>query len=977
MENTDLIALVRPTGGWYGFLAVKDKTRTRQCMVETREELDAEIEKYVADRWCVFFALAKFKTGASRTQENAESLQSFWVDIDCGPDKALIDSKTGRPEGYETQAAGFAALRDFCAAVKLPRPLIVNSGNGLHAYWPLTEEVAKEEWEPVAKGFRQLCIEHNFYIDTKVFESARVLRPLNSFNFKGDSAGNPAKPVEILSTVDPVPFAQIRDILGVVEGAVTKPKPKRPMSALGKALSGALNSESSFDRIMQLTQQGKGCPQIGSCYVDRATLAEPRWFDALSVAKFCSDRDTAIHALSKGHPDYAFDTTERKVTGIGGPHSCAEFEVNNPGGCEGCLHKDKRLTKPNYGPIALGRVIARSTSPTVTVKVEGELPVEHEMPKLPEKYFRTDKGAIYKEAEEVEDGEEAPLPTLVYENNLYVVKLMDDPLSGFVAVIKHHLPKDGVKEFVIPNEQLTDRTELRRKLARYGVIAHEGRHKHITEYILASVKEKQIEKKADIMRVQFGWADKDSKFIVGDREITATGVYHSPPSSSIATMVPFFEPQGTLENWKKAFKLYGRPGLELQAFGALSGFGAPLLKFTGQKGAVINFIHSDSGTGKTTILRMANSIFGDPEMLLGTPDDTDVGKILKVGFLNNIVNTMDEITNMTPLAASKTLYAYSQGRGKDKAKANANELRENNITWRTISISSSNASFYEKLGQLKNNPDGEMMRLLEFKIPYTDTPVISTQEGKDLLDHMLNANFGKAGEVYMQYIIGHLEEVKSTVLKVQAKFDTELRLTQRERNWSAVLAVNIAGGYIAHKLGLLEDWSMGRIYRAVSAQVVEMRKDTLAPVSNASSIVGDFINRHHHNMLVIDGVSDGRSGKVFPILEPKGDLFLRYEPDTKKLFIAVNAFKNDCVDVQVNYKDTLNQLKASGTLLGVQNCRLSTGSNIPGLAVRAIILDASHPDFMDMGVVVEANKPDMDNVVAVVAVDPENGSRES
>ena len=199
---------------------------------------------------------------------------------------------------------------------------------------------------------------------------------------------------------------------------------------------------------------------------------------------------------------------------------------------------------------------------------------------------------------------------------------------------------------------------------------------------------------------------------MGDREIKATDTYHSPPASAIANMVPYFQPKGSLDRWKEVFELYGREGLEVQAFGALSGFGAPLLKFTGQKGAVINFIHSDSGTGKTTILRMANSIFGDPEMLLGTPDDTDVGKILKIGFLNNIVNTMDEITNMSPADASRTLYAYSQGRGKDKAKASSNELRENSITWRTISIASSNASFYEKLGVLKNNPDGEMMRLL-------------------------------------------------------------------------------------------------------------------------------------------------------------------------------------------------------------------------------------------------------------------------
>ena len=79
----------------------------------------------------------------------------------------------------------------------------------------------------------------------------------------------------------------------------------------------------------------------------------------------------------------------------------------------------------------------------------------------------------------------------------------------------------------------------------------------------------------------------------------------------------------------------------MHAFAALSGFGSILLTFTGQKGAIINLVHPKAGTGKTTILRMANSIAGDPEMLLGTPDDTVTGRINKLGTLNNIVNTID------------------------------------------------------------------------------------------------------------------------------------------------------------------------------------------------------------------------------------------------------------------------------------------------------------------------------------------------
>ena len=953
MENADLIDLVRPQGGWYGFLAVKDKIHSRQLMVETREELDATIEEYVAKRWCVFFGLAKFETGNSRTQDNVESLKSYWLDIDCGPNKSFADEKTGRPSGYETQQDGLKALRKFCLDVGLPQPMLVNSGNGLHAYWPLVEDVPRDEWTPVVKRLRQLCIENEFYIDTKVFESARVLRPLNSFNFKGDIDGVEAKPVKLISVVDPIPFETIRDIVGVVKGETIKAK--RPMSAMGKSL--LKNNESVFSKIMQLTGSGKGCQQLGACYEDRADLVEPRWFDALSVAKFCSDRDTAIHKMSEGHPDYEYHLVEKKVFGIKGPHSCEEFEVNNPGGCEGCPHKGK-IT----GPIALGNTIARAKSTPLAVVPDVAIGTPEEKAPtlmLPTGYFRGANGGIYKEGEEGDGEDEESKPKLVYGKDLYVVKLMEDPINGYVAVLKHHLPKDGVKEFVLSNTQITDRSELRKELAKYGVMGNEVRHKYIAEYLLAFILEFQDLEKAKAMRTQFGWADNDSAFIVGDREIKATGVYHSPPASCLVNMLPYVQPKGSLDNWKDVFALYGRAGLEIQAFGALAGFGAPLLKFTGQKGAVINFIHAESGTGKTTILRMANSVFGDPEMLLGTPEDTDVGKILKVGFLNNIVNTLDEITNMKPLDASRALYAYSQGRGKDKAKANANELRENTVTWRTISIASSNASFYEKLAMVKNNAEGEMMRLLEFKVPHLDVPVISTQEGKDMLDHMLVNNYGMAGEKYMQYVIGNLEEVKQLVLTIQAKIDKELRLSQRERNWSAVFAVHMAGGRIAQKLGLLEGWDLARIYEVVSQEILGMRKDTQAPVSNPSATIGDFINRHHSNLLVVeDGVDKRTNIGKFPELLPKGALLMRYEPDTHRMYIAAKAFKADCVEIQIDYKDTVKQLETSGVMLKTDNKRLGKGSSIMSPATRCLVFDTSHADFVDMEVVVDASAED-------------------
>jgi hypothetical protein len=953
MAEFDLISAVQPSEGWFVVVGLRNGLKDiKQVFVATREEVDTQAVAWVAQKRNVFFGLAKYSTDTNRTKDNVKTLKAFWLDIDCGKDKAKEDPVTGRPKGYIDQATGLRALREFCTLLGLPKPIIVDSGRGLHVYWALETEISRAEWEPVGLRLRDLCKLHNFYVDPAIFEVARILRIPGTLNFKAD----PPAPVVVMSTAGPVTFEKFRNLLGADDLPEAPPRVKRELSALGKSMLG--NVESSFKKIMIRSAKGTGCQQLLSCFQDRATLDEPRWFDALSIAKFCSDRDTAIHKLSEGHPDYDHAVVEKKVQGIKGPHSCAEFEAKNPGGCEGCPHWGK-ITNP----LALGKDIVRATKAdnTVEVAVEtvtGEVEVKtHEIPEYPFPFFRGKAGGVYMRAEE--DEEE---PKLVCVHDLYVLKLMHDPIEKFVAVLRVHLPKDGVIEFVIPNTSITDRGELRKALSAVGVLGGEAKFSLLGTYIMASINELQQRQKAELMRLQFGWVDKDTKFIAGNREISRDGVYHSPPSSVTRTMTHLFEPKGTLDKWKEVFKLYGRPGLEVQAFAALSAFGSPLLKFTGQKGAIINLIHGKSGTGKTTVLRMANSVFGYPEGLLGTPDDTKVGRIIKVGILNNIVNTIDELTNITGEEISQLLYAYSQGRGKDKAKNNANELRENNVTWRTITLSSGNASLSQKLTVLKNSPEGELMRLMEFKIVPPSSAIVSVEEGKDLFDHALNENYGHAGDVYMRWVLSNLDEVIATVLRVQKAVDVELNLTQRERNFSAMVASNIVGGLIAKKIGLI-DWDINRIRNVISPLIRQMGRDSVAPAADASGVLGDYMYRHNHNILVVDEGVDKRSNMhKLPTQEPRGALLIRYEPDTKRVFISVREFKKDCADNQIDYKDLLQELTTSGALIEIANKRMAKGSKIIAPGVRALVLDSAHKDFY----------LDMNNMVGLPAAQDED-----
>lgn len=932
--EADLLKLVQPTSGYYAVVGIKEKKDVRQHLVATREELDRLSAQFVREKRNVFFGVAKYKTPDSRLKSNVLALKAFWLDIDCGADKATPNPETGIPEGYIDQTAGLVALQKFCKTIGLPKPTIVNSGRGVHVYWALTDEVSREVWEPVAERIRELCTIHEFYIDRAVFEVARVLRVPGTYNFKGDTP----KLVEVVSFSPPITISDFRKILGVSEKEPEPEKPKRGLTALGKAMLG--NIASSFSKIMLRSAKGTGCAQLLSCYQNRSTLPEGQWFNALSIAKFCSDRDTAIHKISFGHPEYDYHTVEQKVRHIAGPHSCIEFEKHNPKGCDGCPHRGKITT-----PIQLGKELLEATEQDRAVEVQDEDGTEatttYKIPDYPEPFFRGKNGGIYYMP--TSDEEE---PVHVYEHDLYVLKRMNDPVAGDVIVLRLHLPRDGVKEFTVTNAQITDKAELRKILSREGVMCPDKKFALLTMYLYAVIRELQFKRKAEMMRTQFGWAERDSKFILGDREISKDGIFHSPPSATTKEIADFMIPVGTLMDWKAVFKLYGRKGLEPHAFGALTAFGSPLFKFLGYKGCIINVIHPSSGTGKSTILHMCNSVFGHPEGLCAIFKDTTNSKMHRLGVMNNLTYTLDEITNIKAAEFSDLVYSMSQGRGKDRMQGSANAMRANLTNWACMSLCSSNASFYEKLSAMKSSPDGEFMRLLEYKIESTPT-IIPATEAKTMFDHQLKNNYGWAGEIYAQWLVNNLEEAKRTALNIQRKIDSELRLTGRERYWSAALACNITGGLIAKQLELI-DWDMKAIYAWATTMLNEIRQDVEPASSSISSVIGDYINRHMQNILVVQDSADKRSAmQTLPLLEPRGELLIRYEPDTKRMYLAAKAFKDDCVEYQVNYKETLRKLQETGIYLGSEAKRLSKGMKVVSPGVHSIVLNCASVEFFD------------------------------
>ena len=131
-SSFDLLSAVLPPEG--RFCAFGLKNYISQKFFDTREEFDQQIKYLVDHKFDAFFGCAKYGDQDNREHKNAQYFRALWMDIDCGPTKGVPDEK-GVIKGYLTQQTGLDELKKFCKAAGLPRPILVSSGYGVHAYW--------------------------------------------------------------------------------------------------------------------------------------------------------------------------------------------------------------------------------------------------------------------------------------------------------------------------------------------------------------------------------------------------------------------------------------------------------------------------------------------------------------------------------------------------------------------------------------------------------------------------------------------------------------------------------------------------------------------------------------------------------------------------------------------------------------------------------------------------------------------------
>ena len=932
----DFLALVLPPleeGESYCTVGIKEDGENkdvRQRFVGSIDEICQHADEFVASKYNAFYGMAKYGPEGRRTTKNAIALKSFYIDLDCGPGKPFADLNDG-----------MVALKAFCKATNLPRPTIVKSGMGAHIYWVCTEAMPRERWSLYAEQLKALCVQHKFEVDPVVTgEAARILRIPETYHVK-----DPTNPllVEVISSGSTLSPEEIHKLLepSVDVLNANAPPVKRQLDATTLALMG--NSQSRFKTILVKSLEGTGCAQIANIFNNQATLEEPMWRAGLSIAQVCVDRDKAIHILSNQHPEYSPEATERKANETKGPYTCETFKKLKPELCEGCPHKFT-------SPVQLSKEIVEATEEdNKVVEVEEITKEEREyvIPKYPFPYFRGRNGGIYVKIKG-KDGEDQDL--LVYQYDFYAVKRMEDPDIGQTILLRFHTPRDGVRDFIVPTPAITSKDKLMTIVAQKGIVVLGKKQDLLMEY-LKSWNDELLKEKVEKAHHQFGWTEGNSSIIIGEREIKATEVVYSPPSNPTLPNVPYFQPKGDFHVWKDIINHYATPGMEYRAFSFFLGFGAPLMRFTALDGFLVNLFSRDSGSGKTTILHAINSIYGKPKELTLAPKDTYNVRMNRLGVMQSLAVTMDEITNMDPEQMSQQVYDVTSGRAKHRMKQHENSERTNSTKFQTGMISSSNRSVMDALLSVKGFPDGELKRVLE--IPVELEPGADATWSRRHFERLID-NYGHAIEPYAQNIIAQLPAVRELVDKTRDKVDRHAEIRPSERYWSLIVSLSVAGGMISKKLGL-HDIPIQPVFDYGIKLIRLSREKGKDYMLDADEFLGLFMRNKYQEVLIINGKLDKRTGiEQGPIREPRNALSMRYEPDTKMLYVAVSAYRAECNRTNMNFDETLKPYIKSKALIVHSNGkpiwpkRMFVGTAASNTtAVRCLWFDTTKLDFFN------------------------------
>jgi hypothetical protein len=881
----------------------------------------------------------EFRT--KRTAENVRALRSYIFDIDAGGGRA-----------YETTEHALAHLKEFCNHYSLPRPTLVQSGNGLHVYWTLTEEVPTATWKMYGASLKQMAATFGLKIDPgRTADAASVLRVVGTRNHKYDD-----KPqIYVLRAGDDIPTDAFHAILSLNQPEAASNNQLLLNTAAGMPDLG-VNSNTDRREPLHLNPKRlmRECGLFKYACDNQSQVSEPAWHGAIMLARYIGEPEQGrawCHEMSRNDPRYSESHLNQKLDRLDaknmGPTTCVKWQEklrpDEVAICNACQWNTKITS-----PAELARDV-KIAAPIVVPVVTPYGLVEHkEISPPPAPFVRTEHGIGMETA-----NKQGIDTTVVFcQYDMYPVRNLYDERSKLAEDVRWciNLPHEGWVTIDIPH---VPKNQLQLQLAKRGIMIDAKNIDAMEWFMTSYVRKLQQEIPREVAHSKMGWRP-DGSFVVGDQLYRKNGVVEQHAMSHELTDATFngMHIEGDFDAWKLAVQIYNRPGMEAYRCYLYSAFASIFYNMTGQVATVVSATGA-GGVGKSTLLDVCASVWGDPKSLVsrGTREGSTRAAIEALAdAMHHLPVMLDEITDRDAKEMADVIFNYSGGKGKIRSQARGG-LRANTASWSNLSLVNANADEYARMSSIYRDSQPHMMRLIQLE--FVSNGAVLKSEG----DHMrltAHENYGHAGRVFAEYCAQHHVTIKKQIQRYVAEADSLVGAKSEERFWTAWVASARRAAEIAYDLGILDHFPITADVQWMYQQVALLRTRVGEHITNADEMIAGFLDTMLPNTLTISAKAASNIDNVSQ--EPRGELVIRNEVDTGTLYVSRSALQRYCVDNHINMGRHLKELVAKGIVRN-DNVRkvLGSGTKYAKGNVRCIEIDMAR--LTNKPVLVSTNPP--------------------
>lgn len=999
MDAHELLSLTLPDQGYLAIHVKMASGRRFHRVYETVDELVAGLRQYNINGNTVYHAIGGFIDGevklGFRAKENVGWLRCLPLDIDT----KLTHPRTAI---YVDKIEAYFALESFCIRARLPPPVLVDSGGGLQPRWPLDQDVDRETWERYAQALKRACDHYGLDADpARTADCSSVLRP------PGTTHWGLGVTVECGAVAGPYSLAQFAHLLEEFPDESPGRNRRDRTQQSGKLLSsiGGALKDIARDDGSDPGQCQECCQQIRNYALSLGQYQEPfhfamaghavecgaageRWYLELGGTDWRDQRITKLDEWKK----------RRDQKGVSAS-TCGWIERLKPGGCNGCpvkgtitapiqLGRTTRATPYRQEPVAESSVWRSSGQPqTAFQSQENHQPAsaapqptiwQQQTPSVEQPYvnghshpfarlsqivlppgfiFDTRGRLLFQE----ERGQGEAKDTIVSTHPIIlsgVYRSEAGDSGGRVLAFEQYHPHHGWNSITVPAGQLSTAAGL-------GLLTDGGANIRdpalFRSLVVQWIDQHNYESFQQHCYEQFGWKrdhtgkrvafllGADMRHVGGRAEqviVTAELQYRAAGIGPVEG--------GDFREWRRIcstlipeYDYAGQMALLLSLAAVLMSW-----MVSDESGGVVNLREISSGTGKTTRLKCAASIWAQWYALRIKNYDTQASQ----GFLRSRICHLpifhDEIDKQIKNGETAELYKLITGlsEGEDKTRMDQGGKRTllQTTTYNTLEMCATNVSLIDAL-EAHGGSDAAIQRVLEMRS--VSSKALDPAYAEALTEE-LKAHCGTAGDIFLNHLLQPevMEFTEKCLRKNQSWLYKNTKFKQRDRFKVRQIAGAMTVGELTDQIGGFF-WFEWR--KAVDWLLAQLQVDEASPEkpdrgpdgANGEEAMRLYLTLHSNDVLRVAGpyIAGAKPYILGPNDQPRGKLFLRAERVSRRIYTPYKEFQKFCIQEGFSTVDCVKALEEIGYVLRHdRQVNLAAGTEFSAVRTRCLEIDADH-----------------------------------